>query len=137
MTRVTCAPPSRPQPPQLAITIQKCQRRYANRPVDHFPWKDFHLKMSGHGYVVGTDWAMTMFDTRTDDQFFDRKRLPTPSNQIDEDTEVLFFHLFDPLKYSSGSLDLNVAEGTRDQSLKPVQESVCRRVYVGTKSALS
>ncbi|EJD03621.1 uncharacterized protein FOMMEDRAFT_154713 [Fomitiporia mediterranea MF3/22] len=131
--RTTSTPTARPQPSQLVVTCQQCQKRYANRPMDHFPWKDFHLRMSGHGYVVGTDWAMTTFDTRTEDQFFDRKRLQT----IDENTEVLFFHPFDPLNYSVESLDFNVVEEDRDRSEKPAQEGVLRRVYSVTKSALS
>ncbi|EJD03610.1 uncharacterized protein FOMMEDRAFT_154694 [Fomitiporia mediterranea MF3/22] len=131
--RVTSTPLARPQSSQLAIEFQQCQRRYASRPIDHFPWKDFHLRMSGHGYVVGTDWAMATFDTRTDDQFFDRKRLQT----IDENTEVLFFHPFDPLNFSTDSLAFNVIEDTRDQLEEPGQEGVLMKLYVGTKSALA
>ncbi|EJD03649.1 uncharacterized protein FOMMEDRAFT_154749 [Fomitiporia mediterranea MF3/22] len=131
--RATATPPARPQPSQLAIEFQQCQRRCANRPVDHFPWKDFHLRMSGHGYVVGTDWAMTTFDTRTEDQFFDHRRLQT----IDENTEVLFFHPFDPLNYSTDSLDYNTVEDCKDQADKPVQESVLKKIYAGTMSTLS
>ncbi|EJD03653.1 uncharacterized protein FOMMEDRAFT_167002 [Fomitiporia mediterranea MF3/22] len=131
--RVTSAPFTRPQPSQLAIEFQQSQKRYATRPINHFPWKDFHLRMSGHGYVIGTDWAMTTFDTRTEDQFFDRKRLQT----IDENTEVLYFHPFDPLNYSNDSLDFNIEEDTSDQLERPGQEGVLKKIYVGTKSALS
>ncbi|EJD03647.1 uncharacterized protein FOMMEDRAFT_166999 [Fomitiporia mediterranea MF3/22] len=131
--RARSTPPARPQPSQLAITFQQCQKRYANRPIDHFPWKDFHLRMSGHGYVVGTDWAMSTFDTRTEDQFFDRKRLQT----IDENTEVLFFHPFDPLNYSNDALDFNVAEDDKVWFEEPALEGVLKKLYVGTKSALS
>lgn len=89
------APPVRPQPTHTSIVFHQTQKRYAQRPINHFPWKDFHLQTSSQGYVVGSDWAMVSctffvcisvpadslsqatFDNRTDDQFFDSKRLQT------------------------------------------------------------
>ncbi|KAL5533919.1 hypothetical protein ACEPAG_379 [Sanghuangporus baumii] len=112
-TRAHPSPHIRPESAHIAIRFQKTQRRYAQRPISHFPWKDFHLKMSSQGYVVGSDWAMTTFDDRTDDQFFDSKRLQT----IDEGTEVRYFFPYDPLNYSSGLDELNILDEVRHLDL--------------------
>ncbi|KAL5494929.1 hypothetical protein ACEPAI_391 [Sanghuangporus weigelae] len=109
LARAHPSPPIPPEPAHIAITFQKTQRRYAQRPISQFPWKDFHLKMTSQGYVVGSDWAMTTFDERTDDQFFDSKRLQT----IDEGTEVRYFFPYDPLNYSSGLDELNIVDEVR------------------------
>ncbi|EJD03618.1 uncharacterized protein FOMMEDRAFT_19012, partial [Fomitiporia mediterranea MF3/22] len=68
-------PPVRPRPAHLATASREARRCNDSHPVDKFPWED--LRMSRHGFLVGADWAMTTFDTRRNDQFFDPKRLQT------------------------------------------------------------
>ncbi|KAL5519287.1 hypothetical protein ACEPAH_970 [Sanghuangporus vaninii] len=123
--------PIPPDPVHIAITFQRTQRRYAQRPISQFPWKDFHLNMTSQGYVVGSDWAMTTFDDRTDDQFFDSKRLQT----IDEGTEVRYFFPYDPLNYSSDVDELNIVDEVRHLDLHQ-KDNLVERAFYGTKACL-
>ncbi|KAL5494930.1 hypothetical protein ACEPAI_392 [Sanghuangporus weigelae] len=132
LARAHPSPPIPPEPAHIAITFQKTQRRYAQRPISQFPWKDFHLKMTSQGYVVGSDWAMTTFDERTDDQFFDSKRLQT----IDEGTEVRYFFPYDPLNYSSDLDELIMVDEVRRLDLRR-KESLVERTFFGTKDYLT
>lgn len=88
--------------------------------------------MSRHGFLVGADWAMTTFDTRRNDQFFDPKRLQT----INEGTEVRFFHPCEPLGYSRDGVDLTVLEEIRQLDMNR-REGVVKRLFVATKSAVN
>ncbi|EJD03614.1 uncharacterized protein FOMMEDRAFT_154700 [Fomitiporia mediterranea MF3/22] len=108
---VTFIPPVRPQPARLAIAFQETRRRDVHRSVNVFPWQN--VKMPCHGFVVGTDWAMTTFDNRRDDQFSDSKRLQT----INEETEVRFIHPYDSQEYTRHRVDFNVLEEIRQLNM--------------------
>ncbi|KAL5533920.1 hypothetical protein ACEPAG_380 [Sanghuangporus baumii] len=124
--------PDPPKPAHMAVMFHRTQRRFAQRPINHFPWRDFHLRMSSQGYVVGSDWAMTSFDDRTEDQFLDSKRLQT----IDEGTEIRYFYPYDPLNYSSGVDNLNVVDEVRRLDLHQ-RESITERVFRRVKDYLT
>ncbi|EJD03607.1 uncharacterized protein FOMMEDRAFT_19009 [Fomitiporia mediterranea MF3/22] len=125
----TPALPVRPRPARLAVSFQEPQGCYVHNLVDKFPRND--LRMPRHGFVIGTDWAMTTFDNRRDDQFFDSKRLQT----INEGTEVRFFHPYDTLGYSSDGVDFNVLEEIRQLDMHR-HEGFVKRSFTIIKSAI-
>ncbi|EJD03611.1 uncharacterized protein FOMMEDRAFT_154695 [Fomitiporia mediterranea MF3/22] len=121
--------PVRPQPARLAIAFQETRRRDVHRSVNVFPWRN--VKMPCHGFVVGTDWAMTTFDNRRDGQVFDSKHLQT----INEETEVRFIHPYDSHEYTRHRVDLTVLEEIRHLDMHR-HEGFMKRLYAATKSAV-
>ncbi|KAH8118206.1 hypothetical protein DFH11DRAFT_884477 [Phellopilus nigrolimitatus] len=85
---------------------------------------------TGLGSTLGTDWSMTTFDGRSDDQSFDSSRLQT----IDETSEVAYFHPFKPLEY----LDYDALEYVQNAWIHDTpHESFARKLVTKIRSALA
>ncbi|THH07355.1 hypothetical protein EW145_g3438 [Phellinidium pouzarii] len=121
--------------PELAfpsISYKISQSRYVYPNVDHLPRKYFHFARTSKGRMLGSDWSMTTFDDRKDDQFFDPTRLQT----IEETSEVPYFLPFMPLECSSSTLSYDDVEYVSHRDAPVIVEKLMDRLFGKTKSAL-